>query len=457
MACFQAANAAAEAMEVMSSQEATGHPQQETLPVPERIVDVPVTAKPEGEAGPLVLLEGDAAQTAAPKGDAETMAAPEGDAAQMAVPDGKSPQEVAPEDGTAKCRRCCQDVAIADAMCTPKFRPELRYTCRPCHAVCSQLQRRGVDIKEVLSERAAVTFFVDAKNERANGMEGRLCYAQARALLLQKMIESTTHREREGSQGEFQPLGFWMLKGYDCERIEALAERKDHPILGPTFRIDIEKMSREQIRDITEERLLKIESQARERKHRSKNASGDSSGSAAAQPPVPDLGVEVEMVAEGNGNKKRKSPEEKQAAAEAAKLQRQEDKKRQKLERSATSAAAKALPQLKKCAEKLNEWLNKVCAVGAGLPEATAEHVVKIKDTLEATMKNATHMLAAASKGQNLQLEDKELLTEKSLNSILKDSNEAIRSLQFYIREEKAKTAKQNPKSKAAAKTKATK
>ena len=137
-----------------------------------------------------------------------------------------------------------------------------------------------MDIKEVLNESAAVTFFVDAKNERANGMEGRLCYAQARALLVQKMVESTAHVEKDGSEGAFQPLSHWMLQGYDCDRIEQLAERREHPILGPTFRVDIDKMSKEQIRTIVEERLLNIESQARERMQR--RQAGGSAGSASA-------------------------------------------------------------------------------------------------------------------------------------------------------------------------------
>ena len=379
-----------------------------------------------------------------------------------APPEGNAAQIVAGEKTPAvtdmvKCRRCSQEVAIADALCTAKFRPELRYTCRPCHAVCSQLQRRGVDIKEVLSESAAVTFFVDAKNERANGMEGRLCYGQSRALLLQKMIESTSHVEKDGSDGAFQPLSHWMLQGYDCDRIQALAETREHPILGTTYRVDIDKMSREQIRTITEERLLNIESQARERLQ-SKNAVCSAS-SAAAPTALADLGVEVEeaTVATVATGKKRKTPEEKQAAAEAAKQQRQEDKKRQKLERTATSAAAKLLPQLKKCGERLNDLIGKVSTIGAGLPEATAEDVAKTQKTLEETVKNATHMLGAAAKGQGVQLEADALHTEKSLNTILKDGNGAIRSLQFYIRENKEHKAPKENQTGRAAKAKAKK
>eukprot|EP00435_Cladocopium_sp_Y103_P016906 s1875_g4.t1 len=412
------------------------------------------------EAAATAVLEVDACLTEAPVVAVDAAQPNAGEAADKAVVVVEASAEAmahedaipasqprTPEPEVAICRRCQQEVKVEDAMCTPKFRMELRYTCKPCHATLSQLQRRGVDVKDVLTESAAVTFFVDAKNERANGMEGRLCYQQARALLLQKMIESTTHREREGSAGEFQPLGFWMLRGYDCDRIEALAERRDHPILGPTFRVDIDKMSKEQIRDITEERLLNIESQARERQQR-KNAVANSS-CAAAQPALPDLGVEVDIVA-GAPEKKRKTPEEKQAAAEAAKVERQESKKRQKLERCATSAAAKVLPQLKKCSDRLNEVLEKVSTTGAALPEASVEQVTKTKATLEETVKNATHMLAAASKGQALSLGTDDLQTEKGLNGILRDGDAAIRTLQHYIREKKEITKAAKAKSGAA-------
>lgn len=429
---------------------------------------VQVDASPEGTIGAMVGVDAAAAQTAEAAdttvvtvdASAEVKAAETAVVTADASAEAKAPEEdVIPASQprtpeVATCRRCQQEVSVKDAMCTPKFRLELRYTCRPCHAVLSQLQRRGVDIKEVLTEEAAVTFFQDAKSERTNGMEGRLCYAQSRALLVQKMVESTTHLEKDGSEGAFQPLSHWMLQGYDCDRIEALAERREHPILGATFRVDIDKMSKEQVRAITEERLLNIESQARERQQR-KAPVGDGSSSAAAQPALPDLGLEVDIVA---AEKKRKSPEEKQAAAEAAKAQRQEDKKRQKLERAATSASAKMLPQLKKCCDRLNEVLDKVSTTGAGLPEASVEHVNKTKSTLEETVKNATHMLAAAAKGHELNLGTDVLQTEKGLNGILKDGNAAIRTLQFYIREKKenAKTAKaKSGAAKAKAKAKA--
>ena len=50
-------------------------------------------------------------------------------------------------------------VREADALVTQKFREDLRYTCRSCHAVQTQLQRHGIDLKTVLSEEDVASFF----------------------------------------------------------------------------------------------------------------------------------------------------------------------------------------------------------------------------------------------------------------------------------------------------------
>jgi hypothetical protein len=41
-----------------------------------------------------------------------------------------------------KCRRCSMEVNLDDALENPKFRPELRWTCRSCHACHAALQTR---------------------------------------------------------------------------------------------------------------------------------------------------------------------------------------------------------------------------------------------------------------------------------------------------------------------------
>ena len=97
---------------------------------------------------------------------------------------------------TVTCRRCLASVPEEDTLVTQKFREDLRYTCRSCHAVQTQLQRHGIDLKTVLSEEDVASFFLDAKAERDNTADKRLSYAQARGILKKKMVESDTKVDR---------------------------------------------------------------------------------------------------------------------------------------------------------------------------------------------------------------------------------------------------------------------
>ena len=147
--------------------------------------------------------------------------------------------DVAGEEHRVTCRRCAQAAQRSEALETPKFRPELRWTCKACHACQTQLARHGIEIKTLLNESEAVTFFAEARAERENSIDKRLTYAQARGMLKQAMVESSSREDREGSHGAFQPLAYYELKGYDTQRIEELAEYREHPILGATYRVDI--------------------------------------------------------------------------------------------------------------------------------------------------------------------------------------------------------------------------
>ena len=66
---------------------------------------------------------------------------------------------------TVTCRRCLASVPEADTLVTQKFREDLRYTCRSCHAVQTQLQRHGIDLKTVLSEEDVASFFLMPKQK----------------------------------------------------------------------------------------------------------------------------------------------------------------------------------------------------------------------------------------------------------------------------------------------------
>ena len=49
------------------------------------------------------------------------------------------------------CRRCNQETDPKEALCQDKFRADLRWTCKACHALITQLNRHGVELKTVLT------------------------------------------------------------------------------------------------------------------------------------------------------------------------------------------------------------------------------------------------------------------------------------------------------------------
>ena len=263
---------------------------------------------------------------------------------------------------------------------------------------------------------------MDAKAERDNTLDKRLCYAQARGILKKRMVESSMKVDREGEEAEYQPLSFWELKGYNTQRIQEQCEdKKEHPLLGTCYAVNISKKSSEHVQQVVEERLLTFESLAKQK------VLAASSANAPRPAPVPltsNMGIDVQVT-----NQKRKrsemTEEEKVAAKEAAKAEREETKKRQKAETLASSAAAKLLPKLKATAERLNTAVGKLSQCTVTLPDASAEQVREEQEALQKAVANCTKLLATVSKGGavDLSAEDLTEATEKSLNQRLKSAN----------------------------------
>ena len=337
------------------------------------------------------------------------------------------------------CRRCFVSVPEADTLVTPKFREDLRYTCRACHAVQTQLQRHGIDLKTVLSEEDVANFFLDAKAERDNSAEKRLSYAQARGILKKKMVESDTKVDREGEEAEYQPLSFWELKGYNTQRIEEqCTDTKEHPLLGTCYAVNISKKSSEHVHQVVEERLLTFESLVKQKVEAT-------SAKAPRQVPGPlssDMGIDVEMLTNKKRNRQAMTDGEKQAAKEAAKQEREENKKRQKAETLASSAAAKLLPKLKATQERLTTAVGKLNECTVTLPEASADQIKEEQEALKTAVANCTKLLASVSKGGAVDLSEAALSesTEKSLNQRLKSANDAVRTAQAHVKSNKEKT-----------------
>lgn len=350
--------------------------------------------------------------------------------------DSAQPVDAASEPKEVSCRRCRQMVSCNETIVAGRFREGLKHCCKPCHALTTQLQRHGISLKDALTEEDAVAFFLEAGAERQNSCDQRLSYTAVRSLLKQKMVETAQRIERNAEKGQWQPLSFWELKGYDSAAIEAKAERKTHEVLGEVFRVDIEHVSVERIRTLTEERLLEMESAAQQR-HRQDAVS-------AALP--------LDAVLDAAASKKRKTPEEKAAAQALAKQQRLDVKRQQKAQTGACSAAAKYQSQLKTAAEKLKTAMAKAVQVtdqGVALPAASAEEVSTAQKSLDEAMAVCAKLLAAAAKGSlSAEISAEALPTDKKLQEVVRNANAGAKTLLAFVRSNKENA----PKAKAKAK-----
>eukprot|EP00438_Fugacium_kawagutii_P002334 Skav205347 [mRNA] locus=scaffold418:34642:35813:+ [translate_table: standard] len=316
-----------------------------------------------------------------------------------------------PEDQPSKvvCAKRRTEGPVEDAVYNKSHRVDLRYTCKACHALLATFHRRGLQLQSVLSEGQLVKFLVEAKEERSNCEGGRLAFAKGRTMLKKHMVEETLTRQSESNTGEWQPLSFWELKGYDTAKIQAEAPWEDHALLGRTYKEALRKKS-----------------------------------TVASAPGVPLLDLpEVNDVAKGNNKRKAATPEEKEAAKQA----RAEQRKAEADYKTATAAAVKFLPLLKGVLQKLADKKTQLGDLLAQLPDPAQEHMDRVATDLTDTVAKATQLLDKAAKGQSLLSVEVTWKKEKELQAKLREGNAAVRTLQDFKRSQKENAA---PKAKAA-------
>eukprot|EP00435_Cladocopium_sp_Y103_P006941 s4420_g2.t1 len=326
----------------------------------------------------------------------------------------------------AKCAKCKTESKVAEMICRPSFRVELRHVCRP----------KGVQLTELLNEDSLVAFFSECALEKKHAEDGRLSFARARATLKKCMVQEVRHSKRDSQDAEWQPLSYWELKGYDVDRIQATCPHEDNPALGKTYKVAIHKESDETLYAQAEQRITQMESDAQQRRTEAASAPGvpalelDEAIEAAAAVKGKRKGGLTESEKEEQKNLKKLwlTESEKEEQKNLKKLCRQRETER----KVATAAAAKMLPTLKTCLDKLETNLERL--KDASLPCATLDQAVSARDALQTTAASATKLLNAAASGKPLEGFELDFKKEKDLQSKVKDGNAAVRALQDFVR-----------------------
>ena len=372
----------------------------------------------------------------------------------------------APE--TCTCRYCKGEFPCSECHQYPSTtNPFRRWACRPCHNTQSTLKRHGISAEELCAGEGLDKYFSQLRREREElkKTDGRLTYARLRAQLKHHLVTERVESFESSTEGEYQPLSYWELKGYDVEKIQAQAARRDNPLLGVTYRVAIDKDKHAEIVKETERKLVEMENQIHQKKKKQLEpaVAAKALQDVGFVPGVPvevedsDPGLSQDPEAEAEAEdkpkqKKRKTEEEKEEARENKKTQ----KRAEKQDRVELAAAAKVLPGLAKVSERLVQVWDKV---GEELrPSLDPELETEVKETIEdlkSVQEQAQKRLQAAAKGKAVPTEDSLWTSEKDLNQKIRAGNSAIRSVQKFLREQQPqRAAKAAPKGKAKAKAK---
>ena len=372
----------------------------------------------------------------------------------------------APE--TCTCRYCKGEFPCSECHQYPSTtNPFRRWACRPCHTTQSTLKRHGISAEELCAGEGLDKYFSQLRREREElkKTDGRLTYARLRAQLKHHLVTERVESFESSTEGEYQPLSYWELKGYDVEKIQAQAARRDNPLLGVTYRVAIDKDKHAEIVKETERKLVEMENQIHQKKKKQLEpaVAAKALQDVGFVPGVPvevedsDPGLSQDPEAEAEAEdkpkqKKRKTEEEKEEARENKKKQ----KRAEKQDRVELAAAAKVLPGLAKVSERLVQVWDKV---GEELrPSLDPELETEVKETIEdlkSVQEQAQKRLQAAAKGKAVPTEDSLWTSEKDLNQKIRAGNSAIRSVQKFLREQQPqRAAKAAPKGEAKAKAK---
>ena len=173
----------------------------------------------------------------------------------------------AAEDKMATCGKCKMPVSLENTVF--KSLAQKSVTCKGCHSVSVMMSRHFTSMPpawQSLTDEEQVNFFrrVLAKKQSE---DGPLRFKILRTELKDVLIKKTVDEKRKGFNGEFLPLETYRLRGFNVAKIEELAEKEDHPILGPTFRVDIKHIGQDFIEQSVEEALTVVEKQVK-RNHR---------------------------------------------------------------------------------------------------------------------------------------------------------------------------------------------
>ena len=247
-------------------------------------------------------------------------------------------QDAVKPDEAVRCLGCSKSLA-------PQEVNKSRGFCGSCHALDQMVRRNLGAYPEAFTTEDKKNFFARAVADRVGG---RYEWCVVRALLKEQTITRRSHQNLVEVGGAFLPLSVWTSKGYDEEHVRRCPSELD-AVGELTYQVPVKSVTHRSLTETVEEEFLQRETDLRQKKAGKKKTEGEDG------PPESVLHVPAaaapETGAKGADPAKAAAREERKAASTKAKLER--------VNRTTSVAAAKALQPLTQKLAAVQQLLQK--------------------------------------------------------------------------------------------------
>lgn len=372
-----------------------------------------------------------------------------------------SNEEEAVEQTKPLCHKCYQAMETHD-IAAKKFAGD-KPTCRSCHNLLSMLGKQ-MSLKELQKELPEdhMTNFCRQVHTARSSADGVLKYSQVRDLLQTTLSNKVVQTFRQGSGGTYQPLSWWQQNGYDVKKVEEKGFKRECPVFGDVYRVDLYSVNQEWANEQSEARIISCEQAIRRKRTASEieaakpkartGKKGRGKGKAAAavdaaesaatpavEPSAEDLALEAVLVdledmeaedddcvivdARGTSSADR-------ANRAALRKQERDDARQAKKDTKVISAmAGKGLPALRPLREKVLKLVEQLKPFEDQLPGITMNVVTSAEKNVNQYHTELVGVMKKISNGGTVSMNEISFDNEKDMFSKFKALGESLKAM----------------------------
>lgn len=356
------------------------------------------------------------------------------------------------ENTEPKCAKCNSPMGFED-MAAKKNPWNKDVICKSCHSTLCLLRKHlsVAELQNNMSDEESLQFFQKVLEERRKN-KGILSYKILRSTLHSELSIKVTETTKQEAAGTYQPLSWWKEQGYDSEAVRQKGLKMDHEVFGQVYRVDLLTISHSFARERAEATITELEQKIQRKRtkeetkalqHKPKKKAKGAKEAEAKAEPVEELTAEqkaadealegvIDLDAESGDEMSVWKSAAKTSAADKRAAKKAENallKEQQKNHKILSSLAAKALPQLKGPADRLQKLVQALEPKKDHLPAMTVSLYEEKSQKIKELQEQCTKALKDASQGKLVLAESMTLQNERDFKDEMKSLQECLKAL----------------------------